>query len=67
MLMFYTDSQEEAIKAYFKYGENTALAADALHFDSIMNVHFCDHTQNIMASHKSIAKYVFFTAGILKI
>ena len=37
LLMNHTNSMDEAIKAYFKHGENTDLAANALHYDRFMN------------------------------
>ena len=67
ILMFQNNSRQQAIQAYEKYGESTSLAADSLHFDRIMNNHFCDHTRNIMTSNKSIAIYIFYIASLLRI
>ena len=65
--MLITKCRKKAIEAYLKHGEDTCLAANTLHFDRIINKHFCDHFRNIMGSYKSVAFRIYYLAKILRV
>ena len=66
-LMVHTKSRVEATNAFFKYDENTELAANAIHFDHVISSHFSDHFRTIMATHKNIAIRIYHVAQVFRI
>ena len=67
ILMKHTNSRDEALKAYFKHGENAVLAANAIYFDRFMTSHFCHHFHTIMDSLKKMVMCIYYWAQILRI
>ena len=66
-LMLFTNNRDKAAKAYLDNGEDPALAANTLFFDSLINMHFSDHFRSVMATHKNIAIRIYDTAQLLNV